>query len=165
MFKQILACFFFCFIQFFAQAQSLKSGYEALQFFDFFKAKKIFTSKLKKEPAAANYGLALIHVDQLNHFYSLDSAFHRITKAEQAFQILDSTKQSKYRVYSLSDSTIQHIKSRIYSNAFAYAQKINTPEYFQYHLDYYTGSPFTEEAKRLRNLRAFQRADSLNSAK
>ena len=164
MFKQIIACCLFSFIQVFAQAQSLKSGFEALLVYDFFKAKQIFTTKLKKEPAASNYGLALIHVDHLNHFYSLDSAFHRITKAEQAFRILDSTKQLKYRVYSLSDSAIQYIKSGIYSNAFAYAQKVNSPEYFQYYIDYYLGSPMKDAATRLRNQCAFQRADSLNSS-
>lgn len=150
MLKQIFACCFFCFIQVFAQAQSLKSGFEALRLFDFFKAKQIFTSKLNKEPAAANYGLTLIHTDSLNHFYSLDSAFVRIKKADDAYRILEPKKQLKYRIYSLSDSSIQQVKLGIYTNAFAFAQKINTPEYLQYYLDYYTGSPFVEEAKRLR---------------
>ena len=131
MFKQIIACCLFSFIQVFAQAQSLKSGFEALLVYDFFKAKQIFTTKLKKEPAASNYGLALIHTDQLNHFYSLDSAFARISKAEESFRILEPQKKLKYRIYLLSDSTIQQIKTRIYTEAFAYSQKINTLEYFQ----------------------------------
>jgi hypothetical protein len=70
----------------------LGTGFKALKEYDFFKARHIFKKELRKNPAPAAFGLALIHNDRLNHFYSLDSAFIRIEQSQNSWNILEDRK-------------------------------------------------------------------------
>jgi hypothetical protein len=45
----------------FSWATKITKGYEALQEFNYFEAKKLFTKSLKKHPAPASFGLATIY--------------------------------------------------------------------------------------------------------
>jgi hypothetical protein len=89
----------------------ISKGFEAMQEYDFFKARKIFKASLKKNAAIANYGLALIHYDRLNHFHSLDSAFVRVNISETEFKILTDKQKIKYQKYHFNDSALSILKS------------------------------------------------------
>ena len=86
-------------IQFSAYCGGISKGFDALQQYNYFEAKKIFTKYLKKEPCAANYGLAIIYSRTDNPFHSLDSALVAIQISEAGYnKVSDKTKKtlSKY---------------------------------------------------------------------
>lgn len=57
-----------------SKAGKLEKAYNALYVYDYFKAKKLFTSLIKKQNAPAAYGLAIIYRRQDNPFHNIDSA-------------------------------------------------------------------------------------------
>src|ERR1041384_8233704 len=60
---------------FLARASKIADAYEALSIYDYFKAKKLFYTQLKKSHrAAAAYGLAIIYQRNDNPFHNTDSA-------------------------------------------------------------------------------------------
>lgn len=67
-------------------ASKLNSAYEALRIYDYFKAKKQFSQLVKRENAAAAYGLAIIYRRQDNPFHHLDSAVKYGALAKLFFQ-------------------------------------------------------------------------------
>ena len=64
-------------------ANKITKGFEALQEFNYFEAKKLFTKSLKKYPAPASFGLATIYYRKDNPFHSLDSAYKYIGIAKK----------------------------------------------------------------------------------
>lgn len=126
-------------------------GFEALNAYDFFKAKKLFQSSLKKEPAAANYGLARIHFDRLNHFHSLDSAYKRLQNSEAAFILLTEKKKIKYLNFGINDSSISQLKNSIYEEAFKDAGKSVQPNGYHNYIATFPGTPLLNKAIHLRD--------------
>src|SRR5690554_8178997 len=57
-------------------ACKINKGFEALEEFNYFEAKKQFEKSLKKQKSAAAYGLSVIYFRNDNPFYDLDSAYH-----------------------------------------------------------------------------------------
>jgi len=129
----------------------ISKGFEALKMYDFFKAKRIFIKSIKSNPAAANFGLALIFYDSLNHFHQLDSAITRIVKAEEHYQLL--TPKQKVKIWELGviDSSLAGLKYRIFDAGFKRAKKINTEIAWSNYLKNFSGSPFLNEAVKNRN--------------
>jgi hypothetical protein len=129
----------------------ISKGFEAMQEYDFFKARKIFKASLKKNAAIANYGLALIHYDRLNHFHSLDSAFVRVNISETEFKILTDKQKIKYQKYHFNDSALSILKSNIYHEAFKDASEGNQPEGYDKYIQHYPGTPLLNKSIRLRD--------------
>jgi hypothetical protein len=147
-----------------AISQSLESGFEALKEYDFFLAKKVFSSKLKKQPATANYGMALLRFDALNHFHSLDSAYVNVVKADSAYKILKPKQQAALQKWGVSDSSIQALQNRILIAAFVRAKNINQPAAFAYYRQFFDRSEFKTQALELEVKRAYFLADSLDTS-
>jgi hypothetical protein len=141
----------------------ISKGFEALKMYDFFKAKHIFTKSLKSNPAAANFGLALIHYDSLNHFHQLDSAITRIVKAEESYHLLTPKQIFKIRKFGVFDSSIADLKFRIYDAGFKRAKKLNVEIGWTTYLKNFSGSPFLIEAIKNRNEVSFNTAVAANS--
>lgn len=55
-------------------ASKIQSAFDALEIYDYFKAKKLFYQSFKKHPSEAAYGLAVIYYRQDNPFSKIDSA-------------------------------------------------------------------------------------------
>ncbi|MFM2286213.1 MAG: hypothetical protein RLZZ543_1710 [Bacteroidota bacterium] len=164
MLQRILLFFFSLFLSNAAYAQSLESGFEALKEYDFFKAKKVFSAKLKKNPAAANYGMALIRFDALNHFHSLDSAYVNVVKADSAFALLKPKQQLSMKKIGVSDSSIQALQNAILLAAFEHARKVNQPAAYAHYQQFFDRSPYKEQALELEMKRAYAIADSINTS-
>jgi len=145
------------------QAQ-ISKGFEAMSEYDFFKARKIFKSSLKKDAAIANYGLALIHFDRLNHFHSLDSAFLRINLSETEFKILTEKQRIKYQKYFYNDSAIHALKSKIYIEAFKDASKGIQPQSYQKYISSFPETPLLNKAVKLRDSSALMNCISTGKA-
>ncbi len=141
----------------------ISKGFEALKMYDFFKAKYIFTKSLKSNPAAANFGLALIHYDSLNHFHQLDSAITRIVKAEESYHLLTPKQKVKIWEVGVIDSSIRGLKFRIFDAGFKRAKKINTEIAWSTYLKNFSGSPFLNEAIKNRNEVCYNAAVAANA--
>jgi len=141
----------------------ISKGFEALKIYDFFKAKNIFTKSIKSNPTAANFGLALIHYDSLNHFHQLDSAISRIFKAEESYHLLTPKQKVKIWETGVIDSSIAGLKFRIFDAGFKRAKKINTEVAWRTYLRNFSGSPFLNEAIKSRNEVCYNNAVNTNA--
>jgi len=145
------------------QAQ-VRKGFDALYEYDFFRARKLFLKYQQKEPVAANYGLALVHVDRLNHFHSLDSAQKRILLAADAWKLLGENKKRRLLQFGVNDSSLGVLQKRICMEAFTQARELNTFESYTHYLTVYSGSQHQEEAETLRNKKAYELAKAEGSS-
>jgi hypothetical protein len=109
-----------------------KKGFIALEHYDFFRARKLFIKSLKRHTAPAAFGLSLVHLDDLNYFHSLDSAYFRINQADSAFDKLEKKSKEKLKPYSLSDSALRLIRSEIFLKAWKNANNENSVSGFQH---------------------------------
>ena len=114
--KAIFSALFFFLVNF-IWANKITKGYEALQEFNYFEAKKLFTKSLKKYPAPASFGLASIYYRKDNPFHSLDSAFKYIGIAKKNMSSLKLKTKIKLEKYNYSDEAILELDQQI-SKAF-----------------------------------------------
>ena len=74
----------------------LEQGFQALEIFDYFKAKDLFYKSLKKHEAPASYGLSVIYGSDNNPFFNLDSAYKFIYAADSLYQSLSADQLETY---------------------------------------------------------------------
>jgi hypothetical protein len=125
---------FICCSAHFGRASKIVKGYEALQQFNYFEAKKIFQKSLKKEPAPASYGLAIIYFRNDNPFHSLDSAFKYIGIAKSVMSTVKLKTKIKLEKFNYSDEAILDLDQQISKGYFNVCVKENTVECFSYFL-------------------------------
>src|SRR5690554_4450406 len=70
-------------------AGRIDRAFEALEVYNYFKAKDLFYKSLKKDLVPASYGLSIIYGRNDNPFYNLDSAYKYIVIADTNFNNLD----------------------------------------------------------------------------
>jgi hypothetical protein len=120
-----------------ANAQTLKRGFESLQQYDLFKAKNIFYNKLRKNPVPAQYGLAVLYQDSLNHFHNLDSAWKYINLCEKNYLIISEKQKRTYQKFKIDSLCIHTKKSQINLSAVYLAMRLNTIESYNNYLEKY----------------------------
>ncbi len=114
----------FCLLNFgSAFAGKIDNAFSALQQFNYFEAKKLFTEAIKKSPSAANYGLALIYSRTDNPFHNLDSAFSTIQKSEAAYSATKEKTKTKLKKYNFDYYAIASLRSVISKEFFLIEQK------------------------------------------
>ena len=110
----------FCFTKN-VKAGGLDKGFDALSIHDYFKAKTLFYKALKKDSAAATYGLSVIYSRDNNPFYSLDSALLYIKLSASTFANIVSDKQKeKYGALKVDSISIQKQRINIDEKCFAF---------------------------------------------
>jgi hypothetical protein len=102
-----------------ARAASIDKAFKALQQFNYFEAKSLFEKSLKKEPSAANYGLALIYFRTDNPFHNLDSAYIKIVRSEAAYSAMKEKTKEKLKAYQFDYLAISALRSDISKTFFA----------------------------------------------
>lgn len=103
----------------------IESAYEALNIYDYFKAKKLFYSQLKKNhKSAAAYGLAIIYYRTDNPFSNTDSASKYVTLAGNYFK--QTHLQESYYNFKIDSSEIQKLADSIALKYLNMALKANT---------------------------------------
>lgn len=101
-------------------ASKIDNAFAALKIYDYFKAKKLFYSSLKKEPVLASYGLATIYYRHDNPFHNYDSAY-KFIEITSSSALPSSTKQSlKFKKYGLSVSGLMQLRDSIHYESFSY---------------------------------------------
>lgn len=145
-------------------AGSITKGFEALQKFNYFEAKKIFTKSLKKEPCAANFGLAQIYFRTDNPFHSLDSALICIKIAESTYGTVSEKSKTKLAKYGFDYLTIASYRSQISHEFFLIEKKNPTENGFD---TFQANHPWAEDrftAVELRDSIAFKTAETQASS-
>jgi WG repeat protein len=118
----LLSIFFFK-----SPASTIDKAYKALNEYDYFKAKKLFYTQLKKNPSEAAFGLATIYYRNDNPFHKLDSAYKYILISRNNYKTLPPDKALKLKtVYHLSDSSITSLHDSISAKAYIVYLKSNT---------------------------------------
>ncbi len=142
----------------------VSDGFEALKIYDFFSAKKSFTASLKKEPVQANYGLAKVHYDRLNHFHSYDSAYKRINLACVAYSELPEKKKIKLIEKGFTVELLNQMADSIFILAFEHSKKGQLPDALSRYINQFPDSPLRPEAILLRDSAAFSLALQNNTS-
>lgn len=144
----IVVCLLFQVLNLEAQIQK---GFDALQEYDYFKARKIFLKAKKKQPAPAHFGLAKIHYDRLNHFHQLDSAYKHIKTSIYALSSLSEKQKLKLQAYGLTDSSALNLLDSIHYQAFVRAGKQIQPDGYQHFLNEFGENIYRKKAIFLRD--------------
>ena len=141
----------------------IKKGFEALNQYDFFKARKCFLKSLKKQPAAAHFGLAKIHYDRLNHFHQIDSAYKHVKLSLFALNAASEKQKIKLNSYGVSASNAAVLLDSIQFQAFLRAGKQKQPEGYQFFIAHFGENAYTSKALYLRDSSALSQASAVNT--
>lgn len=160
-----LSLLLFIFITHFSQASKLSAGFEALEIYDYFKAKKLFYKAYKKDPAAASYGLSVIYGRNDNPFYNLDSSRKYILNADSLFPDLVIKKVLKYQELGVSDSIIDSWKDSVALKAYNKVTKILGLEHLNAFISDYSFSKLKGKAIIARDSLVFEKVKEKNTSK
>lgn len=117
----------------YSKASVIENGFKALEIHDYFKAKACFYKALKKEPAAAAFGLATIYARNNNPFFNLDSAFRYCAISFQNFDQLAVKKLLLFDKYNFTKVTLTNLRQDISTKQFQLIRKSpNTNDFFQF---------------------------------
>nr|MBA3971608.1 WG repeat-containing protein [Bacteroidota bacterium] len=144
-------------------AGKISKGYSALKIYNYFEAKRLFQSSLKKETSAAAFGLSVIYFRTDNPFSNIDSAYKYIILSETKYAGLSEKRRMSYKPYGLSFQAIDSLKGRIHQTAFEFYKKQNSIPAFDKFISYYITAPECFDAIDLRNALAFREAEKLNT--
>lgn len=117
--------FYLILTNFGAQASKIADAFEALSRYDYFKAKKLFYSELKKShKSAAAYGLAVIYQRTDNPFSNTDSAAKYISLSGRFYH--SKPLKESYSGYEIDSLSIRTRADSISQKALRVAARINT---------------------------------------
>ncbi len=134
-----------------AKADKIGNAFEALSIYDYFKAKKLFYSKVHQEgQSAAAYGLAVIYYRNDNPFHSLDSAAKFITLAGNYFS--KKPVRSSFFGFITDSNSICQLADSVASKCLLKIYETNTVEKYHQFLRQQTFA-----SKKLRNEAFFLR--------
>ena len=129
--RRFLVCIFLIGSFFTSRASGIEKGYAALHEYDYFKAKKIFYTQLKKSRAEAAFGLATIYYRNDNPFYNLDSSYKYISICRNSFL---NKKVSRF----VNDTSLISLHDSICSKAyFIFLKKVTIPSAEKYATTFY----------------------------
>lgn len=147
-----------------ASASVIENGFKALEIHDYFKAKSCFYKALKKEQAAASFGLATIYVRNNNPFYNLDSAFKYCEISVQKFELLPPKKLLQFERFHFTKTTLLNLRQEISSKQFQVIYKSALTADFYAFITKYSWSTEIPTAYHLIDSLDFQVALKTNTA-
>jgi hypothetical protein len=109
-----------------AFAGKIENAFNALNEYNYFKAKDLFEKSFKKETSPAAYGLAQIYYRADNPFHSIDSAFKYVKIAEQTYGPLSEKKKTKYKAFGFDYLAILEARANISSEFYKMALQENS---------------------------------------
>lgn len=100
-------------ISFFSLAGKIEKGFERLEVYDYFNAKKYFEQSLKRKPSPAAYGLAIIYLRQDNPFHNIDSAYRYINWSFQTFPEVKAKHLAKWKAFGFTEKNLVELRENI----------------------------------------------------
>lgn len=146
------------------RAGKIEKGFAALKEYNYFKAKEIFESSLKKTNSPASYGLAVVFYRMDNPFHSLDSAFLYIQQAEKNYSSLKEKKKEQYKTFGFDYLNILELRSKISTAFFLNIEKMNTVEAYTQFINTHPWSNELFVATHKRDSIAYEEAKLKNSS-
>lgn len=123
-------------------AGKIEKGFQALQDYNYFKAKELFEKSIKKYVSPASYGLATIYYRKDNPFHSIDSAYKYILDSEKSYSLLKEKKKEKLKVFAFDYLNILELRSKISSALYLNAEAINSEKSYS---DFIGANPWSNE--------------------
>ncbi len=145
-------------------AGNLDKAFERLNLLDYFNARELFEKSMKKDPAAAAYGLSRIHSSADNPFYNLDTARHFILMSDSVFSLLKEKQKSEYAELGISQESIIVLKESICSKAMKAAEGSKSVDQLNHYLSKFSYCGSKEAITILRNSIAYQEAKTSHTA-
>jgi len=146
-------------------ANKITKAFEALQEFNYFEAKQLFSKSLKKYPAPASFGLATIYSRKDNPFHSLDSAYKYIGIAKKTMSDLKLKTKIKLEKYNYSEDAILELDHKISKAFFTICTNVATVNCYNDFIKNHSSSLFLSSAVKKRDSLDFIETKNLNSSK
>jgi WG containing repeat len=147
-----------------SHASKIKKGFEALEIFNYFEAKRLFEKKAKKHPVPAYYGLSIIYARKDNPFSNLDSAHAMISRSFEAFSSTKEKWKIKYEKLGVDSNIVSLQRNHISDLFYVRAKDVNSIFGYQDFIDRNSWSQYVDSATALRNELAFEQAKQRGSA-
>ena len=162
--RNIILSLFILFSTFSLLAGKIEKGFEALNSYNYFEAKEIFYSTIKKQASPSAFGLATIYYKTDNTFHSLDSAYKYINISESTYSLLNSKDKEKLKKYGFEYLSIIDLRSKISAATYEIVKKQNTLETFNLFIKNFEWSNEKFDAITKRDSIAFEIAKNTNSS-
>lgn len=145
-------------------AGKIEKGFQSLDIYNYFEAKRLFEQAMKKDGVAASYGLSVIYGRNDNPFFNLDSARSYILYATTNYSSLSLKEKVKYanirvdslRIFEQRDFVAKELYERCKLNH-------NVASYQQF-LDRNGYSKWVDSVIYFRDHLAFEEAELKNTA-
>jgi hypothetical protein len=147
-----------------ASAARIEKGFEALEQYDYFKAKGIFQKSLKRNESPASFGLATIYLRNDNPFYNLDSAYLFVLRAHSTIGVIKAKQLQKLAFYGFTELAIVELRQQVTSEFFKRAENENTALAYQKFMDEHAWASEMELARYRRDSIAYLDAKSIGTS-
>lgn len=151
-------------IGFSASAGKIDKAFESLKVYNYFEAKKQFEKSLKKQPAAASYGLAVIYGRHDNPFHNLDSAYKYVLKAENLYGAQSPKTQQYLKKYDFDYPHIVELRQQVSSDFYRQIRSVHTEAEYQAFIDKHPWSLEKADAVHKRDSIAYEKAMLINTS-
>ena len=144
----------------------VQKGFQALEVYNYFEAKKQFEKGLKRNVSPSAYGLSQIYFRSDNPFHNVDSAYHYGLLAVESYDQVKEKKQLKWeeKVQYKLDSAVA-LRSQISKYFFVKATKDSTLEAMNNFLAKHPSSSLKDSAIFIRDILAYEKALADSSSK
>lgn len=128
----------------------LERGFQALNVYDYFKAKEIFSKSLKRHECGASFGLSKIYYNDKNPFHNLDSARVYALRSEMTWEESKEKEKLALEELEIDPNAIQSLLASVAKRALEFAVLQNMIVDYDYFIDEYDYSPLIVEATTLK---------------
>lgn len=146
------------------QSCKINNAFEALEVYNYFKAKKLFEKKVDNKIVAAPYGLSLIYGRNDNPFYNLDSAYKFIYMADSNWTKLNDKQKEKLQKHKVDSLSVEKWKDSIDVKRFEIVNKAQDLNLVIQYIQKHPQSIRLPQAIRLRDSLAFVKANKENTS-
>ncbi len=146
-------------------ARKIENGFQALEIYNYFEAKKLFEESLKNNVVPAAYGLSVIYYRTDNPFHNIDSAYSFIIRSMAGFPALDLKSRLKIAQLGVDSLSIVQQRERISEDLYLLSIHKNTVEDFNFFIQKNIWSAKIDSAVFKRDSLAFLIADTKGQSK
>lgn len=139
-------------------AGRLERAFDALEVYNYFKARQLFLKAHQRHPAGAAYGLALITARTDNPFHDPNRAHNYIQEAIWSYAVSSTAERNRLQKLGVTDSVLFRLQQSIDSLGLKAAIKAGTVAALDLYIDSYCHSPLITDATTARNARAYSEA-------
>lgn len=144
-------------------AGKIDRAFDALNEYNYFKAKNLFEKSLKRKPLTAAYGLATIYSRNDNPFFQLDSAKKYITVSTRMIDTADEKQKKALKKLEVSYQDFTALEQSINAKKFQWVLEQNTIKDYNFYIANYSDATQYEAVISLRNELAFDQAKNIGT--